>query len=749
LEKEKYAYIPIVSLILIYLLLGVFLFSFKNYPLDDDWSYIKAAETFHYTGKMQFTPWTAMSLVFQIWWGVCFTKLFGFSIEILRLSTLVISLIGLIFIYLLLRELNHEWHTSFLVILLILFNPFSFPLNFTFFTDHFFTSLLFASTFFFHKAFKDKKDTLLLFASLLASAAVLVRQNGILIPLAVLIYLLVSERSVSSLVRKCLLTLLLPLITLILFTYWLNVVHGPPAAYIKQMDLLINGVKKTHLMLIKLVWRPFIILEFVGFCLLPLNFAFLPRLWELSYRKHYSLLLLFCLSGTLFYLLFEHIGLYPSVDLWINGFLFAYISEYGFRGHFNVLFFFYRIADFLSVASIVYALHLLIKGRKSVVERFFYTSPSCVVIMIGIVQLFFFLITPYKFNRYYLTLIPFFILIFLEATRHLKINKIIFSFLLILYSILSIAITQDFMSWNQAKWQAAQRLLDKDIPSKQISAGFAWDAWHNCRYSQQHPYEIAPQKGDIPWWIEELTPVIDPYYLISSSPIPTGFEFFNYYDNDRYTVIDSCDYLSFFYMRNNKIYLLERETRTNEQHTEGTPTFDFLRNFKGMHFSTKNISIEISQVTISIGGITKIAWLQTAPSQVSFRLKLPQGSCRLRAALSMMPSCWDKPGDGALCRILINDILLENIFHITGAIGVEQKRQFFRPKTFFFLPRTYFIDFIDPKHNSDQRKWHEISLDLSTFAGKVVDITFEVTGGPLRDDRYDEILWAHPLIESY
>ena len=59
------------------------------------------------------------------------------------------------------------------------------------------------------------------------------------------------------------------------------------------------------------------------------------------------------------------------------------------------------------------------------------------------------------------------------------------------------------------------------------------------------------------------------------------------------------------------------------------------------------------------------------------------------------------------------------------------------------------MQFINPQNNPADRKWKEISLDLSTFTGKVVDITFEVAGGPKGDDRNDEALWAHPIIESY
>jgi len=748
LEKTKYSYLPIAILILIYLLLGVFLFSFENYPIDDDWSYIKIAETFHHTGEIHFTPWTAMSLVFQVWWGTCFTRLFGYSIEMLRLSTLVISLLGLIFIYLLLRELKHHWQTSLLIIFLILFNPFSFPLNFTFFTDHFFISLLLISTYFYYKAFKDKKDSYLLIASLVASCSVLVRQNGILIPLSVFIYLLISERSLKIIIRRSLFTLVIPITTFIIFTYWLNVIHGPPTEYIKQFDKIVENLRKPHLFLIKIVWRPFIILEFMGFCLLPLSFSFLPKVKELFSRKHYFLLLLFCLAGTIFYLLFEHIGLYPTVDLWLNGFRFAYVSEYGYRDFLNILFFFYRILDFLSVASIVYLIHLLIKYRKSIREKFSLASPTFLILLIGIFQFLFFLTTGYKFSRYYLILIPFFIFVILEITRHIRINKRIFLPLLTIYTLFSFSITQDFMNWNQLKWQVAKQLKDKGIPLQKISAGFACDAWHCCQYSLDHPYEISSLRGDIPWWIEDLIPVIDPQYLISNSPVPTGFEFFTYFDIDRYNIINSFDYFSLFHLRKMKIYLLKRVPRTNK-HAEGFLSFDFLRNLKGAHLKSGKDMAKIKQVSVDIEGVKKAALLQPSSSRVSFRIKLPQGRCRLKAALGMMPSCWDKPGDGVLCKILIDDILLENLFHVTGSIGVGQRRQFFKPKTYFFEPRTYFIQFIDSKNNPAERKWQNISLDLSTFAGKVVDITFEASGGPKNDQRYDDVLWAQPIIESY
>jgi len=743
-QAAKSSYIPIVALVVIYLFLGMFLFSYENYPIDDDWSYIKAAETFHTTGEMKFTPWTAMSLVFQVWWGTSFTKLFGYSIEILRVSTLTISLLGLIFIYLLFRELGYNWQTGFLSVLLILFNPFSFPLNFTFFTDQFYISLIFIAVYFYYKAFKDNRDSYAFIASLIASASILVRQNGILLPLSVLIYLVLRERSFRGIAIRAVVSIAMPIITLVAFTYWFNMIHGPTSEYTRQAGEIVGNITKPHLFLIKMIWRPILILEFVGFCLLPLSFSFLPGLKELFQRKHYFLLLLFCTAGTVFFLLFEHIGLYPSVDLWLNGFRFAHISEYGYRDAMNLLFFFYRSVDFLSVASVVYLIYLVIKYWQVVTSKFSFASPSFLIIFIGIFQFLFLLLTLYKFSRYYLTLIPFFVMVVLAITRQVRINRVVFILLLACYSLFSLAVTQDVMSWNQVKWQSAQKLLDKGVSPRKISAGFAWDAWHSCQYSLDNPFEIASQRGDVPWWIEKLVPAIDPHYIISSSPIPTGFETFSYFDADRYNVVDSFGYSSRFYFKEMKLYLLERVPRTDQAET-GWTAFNFLANLKGA--SVEGVGT-LEELEVTLNGITKSAWMQPSPSEVTFRMQLPHGRCRFRLSLGMMPSCWDKSGDGALCKITINDILLENFFGVPGAVGLGQVKQFFRPRTYFLPSRTYYIQFINPE-NPAEKKWQEVFCDLSSFSGRVVDITFQVTGGPRNDDNCDEVLWGEPAIESF
>ena len=89
----------------------------------------------------------------------------------------------------------------------------------------------------------------------------------------------------------------LPIAALVGFSYWLNALHEPPDEYVKQVSTIVDNLKKPHLLLIKAVWRPVLILEFIGFSLLPLSFALFPRFKEVGDKKRYSYFLLFGCAG--------------------------------------------------------------------------------------------------------------------------------------------------------------------------------------------------------------------------------------------------------------------------------------------------------------------------------------------------------------------------------------------------------------------------------------------------------------------
>lgn len=75
-----------------------------NFPRNDDWDFAIATWRFARTGHFSFTPFTAVSLRAQVLWGALWTRLFGESFGVLRLSTLVLAALTLVVVH---RTLFH------------------------------------------------------------------------------------------------------------------------------------------------------------------------------------------------------------------------------------------------------------------------------------------------------------------------------------------------------------------------------------------------------------------------------------------------------------------------------------------------------------------------------------------------------------------------------------------------------------------------------------------------------------------
>jgi hypothetical protein len=75
-----------------------------NFPIDDDWDFALAAWRFAKNGHFQFTAFTAVSLRAQVLWGALWTRLFGESFDVLRISTVVLAAATLVIVH---RTLLH------------------------------------------------------------------------------------------------------------------------------------------------------------------------------------------------------------------------------------------------------------------------------------------------------------------------------------------------------------------------------------------------------------------------------------------------------------------------------------------------------------------------------------------------------------------------------------------------------------------------------------------------------------------
>ena len=69
---------------------------FREAPYDDDWAFSETVKHFLETGHYRLNDWLAPNMPFQVLWGALFCLPAGYSFTALRLSTLVLALIGLV-----------------------------------------------------------------------------------------------------------------------------------------------------------------------------------------------------------------------------------------------------------------------------------------------------------------------------------------------------------------------------------------------------------------------------------------------------------------------------------------------------------------------------------------------------------------------------------------------------------------------------------------------------------------------------
>src|SRR5262249_41975781 len=133
-------------LCLIWVLAAIAVNPVGDFPLNDDWAYGSAVRTLLEEGDLRFSDWTATNLIAQVLWGAMFCLPTGFSFTALRVSTLVLGLIGVVATYGLLREARAREGLSLFAALVLAFNPIYFSLSFTFMSDVPFVAIAAASS---------------------------------------------------------------------------------------------------------------------------------------------------------------------------------------------------------------------------------------------------------------------------------------------------------------------------------------------------------------------------------------------------------------------------------------------------------------------------------------------------------------------------------------------------------------------------------------------------------------------------
>lgn len=469
-----------------------------NFPLNDDWSYYITVQRLLETGS--FLPvWSSSTLITQTYWGALFCKIFGFSFEVLRYTTLGTSMAGVFTVYFIGKQLKLSRKLSVIWALCVAFNPLYFTLSFTFMTDVYFTFFSALSLFFFIRYLQNEKNSDLGIGVMVSLIAIMCRQLGLYIPMAFAFTFLIKkyiEKTLLvnplSILLRAAFPLILGLVLLYGFNHWLEVTSRIPAAY----DLQGSKVKELFQNLAVLPYRiiryGFFVLIYMGWFLLPIV------LWVFFSKKMtrfrialFGIVVLF--TGCIFYSLKS---IMPMVGNILHesgiGPLLLYDVRYAGMSNFVPLPFpFWHIVTALGVLGgiILVSLaglgisQLLVKAYRKVSDNtdvvylLFITSTG---VYLAPLLIFGF------FDRYLIPLLVILPPILFYFHRELQVKRsqvnvltALVGGLVLCQMVFSIASTHDYMALNRAKWETLTHTLEvENIPQSEIDAGIEFNGLH-------------------------------------------------------------------------------------------------------------------------------------------------------------------------------------------------------------------------------------------------------------------------------
>lgn len=201
-----------------------------NFPLNDDWNYARSAQLLAEQSRLLITCWNCSTNLVQILYGALLSKIFGFSFELLRVSTWIAGLAACIFSYLLVKETTRRSILAVAAALTVMTNAIFFNLASTFMTDVPFLAVLTASMFFAVRALRGENGKDYWFAVALALISTFLRQYGVVFLALFVITYAIGRLKDLKLLALSTGVLLVPVALLLSFRSWLEAC-GLPGCY--------------------------------------------------------------------------------------------------------------------------------------------------------------------------------------------------------------------------------------------------------------------------------------------------------------------------------------------------------------------------------------------------------------------------------------------------------------------------------------------------------------------------------------
>lgn len=501
-------------------------------PVGDDWVYARTVERLLDGHGFRILDATVVTLVLQALWGAAVASVLGFSFVALRLSTVAVVGLGAVALYGLCRTLGASRQWSAVAAAAWLFNPLAYVLSNSFMSDASFAGLLAAATLLYARGLGGEREVpgLVLAGSAVAAAAFLFRQQGALIPVSVVAFLLVTGRARrATLVRVA----AVPVVAGLAYVLWLRFVHGVPRSQEQfTQELAFAWRAGTPRLLVQLAA---VAVLYCGLFVLPVAAAAAGRLRGLVRslpRRAWRV------AGPL-----GAVAAVGAAGFAAAGRLMPYVPQYladwglgpadlsGGRPPVagRPLFALVTVASAVAVVVVAAAAGRRFADREPVPEGVAGRAAAGLVLAVlagqavGVLPPTFHFQNPVPgairvitLDRYLLPLLPLALALAVWAVAPLRPRAWPAWAVTGVLAVVAVAGTRDFLQFQRSTWDLAAATIAAGVELDQLDGGAQWDGVH----LYQDGVDVPGSRADRPWWVNLFAWTGESTYVVATAPLP-------------------------------------------------------------------------------------------------------------------------------------------------------------------------------------------------------------------------------------
>jgi hypothetical protein len=442
----------------------------QDFPLIDDWAYSRGAYSFCRGEGIDYQSWSAVPALGLWSWSKPFLMVFGESHNTLRLSTIVLSWLGLWGFYdLIRRRANASPPVAAFATACLGWNPFFFMLSGTYMTDV--PSLAFGliTLAVYGRALESGRLLTLAAATALGLVAVATRQNALGAPMAAGILMVRSPFRTRPLWVA---GIVIPIVAGFAIHAWLKT--RSDVAMTSFLQPRLPGLEHA-------AWLGFTGTHYLGLMAAPV-LLLLPsrRSW-----KVFTAALVVMTVGAVTAAVFERLARSEGVFPYLEDVITA-SGPYAMRDTTSrppVMSWEARLIP--TILGCVFGAELIARAVAQGIGL--WARP---LVVFSMLQFSVAAIAPFFRDRYLLMLVPGALEVaVLGMTRprwRLGLTALVFM------GMLSVCLMHDWLSYNAARWSLGRRAIARGIDPGEIHAGFEWDYWYPRKGLNRYVLTLEP-----------------------------------------------------------------------------------------------------------------------------------------------------------------------------------------------------------------------------------------------------------------